>query len=399
MRTGRLMSCWYALLCSVVGAAMLAFPVIASVRDWRLDTPERVLDGTAIRETVWTQARPPDGTWDRIRVHRYRGVDAPFAALLYLPGTNMNGAAALDDEAHNLWLYLAARGVDVFTLDYRTHAIPADTAPDQLAALQAWDTATFVDDIDAAAGWVRSQNGGVPLSLAGFSRGAFLAWAHALRHADGLAGLIALDGAFKSPEPTGQYDTAAAVRQLHESRRWASDVGGSRGWDARRQLMAAVMADPSAPAPDADDASIGELLVRILHTAWGEGALARRGVSNPQVLAMLLHGYDRYYPAIQDIESRAIADHADDPNSTLDDGWGRLTLPILAVASTGMGAAWTNAVLHSAHSSGSTDVETRVLDGYGHLDVLVGERARIDVYQPLLEWLCTRNGGCTFGEK
>jgi len=394
MRTARLMSCWCALLGSVVGAAMLVCPAVASVRDWRLDTPERVLEGTAIGETVWAQARPPDGAWDHIRVHRYRGGRAPFAALLYLPGTNMNGAAALDDEAHNLWLYLAARGVEVFTLDYRTHAIPADTAADELAALQDWDTAAFVGDIAAAAEWVRSQSGDVPLYLAGFSRGAFLAYVHALRHTDGVAGLIALDGAFKSPEPTGQYDARAAVRQLRESGRWASDVGGSRGWDARQQLMAAVMANPTAPAPNAEDASIGDLLARVLHTAWGEGALARRGASNPQVLATLLHGYERYYPAIQGIESRSIADHADDPNSTLDDGWGRLTLPVLAFASTGMGAAWTNAVVHSAHSSGSTDVETRVLDGYGHLDVLVGERARTEVYQPLLDWLCTRSSGC-----
>ena len=32
----------------------------------------------------------------------------------------MNGEIALTDEDHNLWIFLARRGVEVFTLDYRT---------------------------------------------------------------------------------------------------------------------------------------------------------------------------------------------------------------------------------------------------------------------------------------
>ncbi len=37
----------------------------------------------------------------------------------------MNGELALKQEKYNLWLHLARRGVDVYTLDYRTHFVLA----------------------------------------------------------------------------------------------------------------------------------------------------------------------------------------------------------------------------------------------------------------------------------
>lgn len=100
---------------------------------WRVDTPERPFTaGSVVRETVWTAIRLPGGRFDRIGVHRYRTSGPSVATLLHLPGTNMNGVAAVKDEAHNLWLFLAARGIEVFTLDYRTHAIPNDTPAAEL---------------------------------------------------------------------------------------------------------------------------------------------------------------------------------------------------------------------------------------------------------------------------
>ena len=63
-----------------------------------------------IKETRWESGRPPGGTYDHIRVHRYRTAGPAKAALLYLPGTNMNGQVALADEDHNLWIFLARRG-------------------------------------------------------------------------------------------------------------------------------------------------------------------------------------------------------------------------------------------------------------------------------------------------
>jgi hypothetical protein len=92
---------------------------------------EAPLAGAAdIRETRWETARPPGGTYDRIRVHRYRAAEPAKAAVLYLPGTNMNGQVALADEDHNLWVFLARRGVEVYALDYRTAFPPSSGVSD-----------------------------------------------------------------------------------------------------------------------------------------------------------------------------------------------------------------------------------------------------------------------------
>ena len=401
VRSWRLVLCWLAatLIASSVDAVARAGGAAgahaAVARQWRLDAPEHPLEpGSDIRETVWTLARPPYGPYDRIGLHRYRGRKTPFATLLYLPGTNMNGAAALHDESHNLWLYLAARGVDVFAPDYRTHAVPPETPASALAALRHWDTVAFLADIDTAAAWTRRQERNNGLFVAGFSRGAFLTYAYALAHPRHLAGLVILDGPFKSEKPTGRYDAKAELKKLQDSGRWASDVSGPRGWRSREQLMQSVIRDPAAHSPNPGYATTGDLLAHVLQTAWGPGGLANPegGMSKPRVLATLLVGYDRYYPAIQEIEGKSIADHADDSRTRIDDRWGGLHMPIIAFASTGMGANWTRDVLYSANHSGSRDVETHVLDRYGHLDVVVGENARTEVYRPVLVWLHSHRG-------
>lgn len=386
---------WPVLVLLLLAVMSPALSAKAPPSGWKLDVAERLLDGVAaIRETVWSLARPPHGNFDRIRVHRYRGGGKPFAAVLYLPGTNMHGGASIRDERHNLWLHLAARGVDVYTVDYRTHAIPADTPRDGLGELQRWDTALFVDDVAAAFELARRESGQRRLFVGGFSRGALLAYAYALQAPRRIAGLLILDGSFKRATPDPAFDREAALHKQHESGQWASDIGGSRGWAARQQLMAAVIADPTAKSPSPDHATVGDLLIHVLNTAWGPGGLANPagGLSRPQVLATLLHDYDRYYPAIQEVEGRSIAAQVDDPATPLDDRWGRLRMPIIAFASTGLGNDWTQAVLHSAKSSGSREVTTNVLDRYGHLDVLVGEQAREAVFVPTLDWLCAKSG-------
>jgi hypothetical protein len=83
-----------------------------------------VLAGAAVRETVWTQSRPPGGPFDRIGPHRYR-----------------------------------------------THSVPADAAADTLGALRHWTSAVFVDDIASALDCVRATSGRDKVHVAGFSGG------------------------------------------------------------------------------------------------------------------------------------------------------------------------------------------------------------------------------------
>jgi pimeloyl-ACP methyl ester carboxylesterase len=345
-----------------------------------------------VEHSTWTSSRPPEGPFDRIEVHRYRTAAAPIATLLYLPGTNMNGEVALTDEDHNLWIFLARRGVEVYALDYRTRFASSSADPAALASMKAWTTDAFVDDIKAAAALARAESKRTQLYVAGFSRGVFLAYAYACAEPTAVAGLIALDGQFKSHAPKNQYEPEADLRKLEESKAWASDVSGRLGWEGRQKLMLAAAENPGAPATDPKFKTLGEQLSNLLQFAWGPGALANPlgGQSRPEVLGRLLAGYDRYYPAVQDTDGKRMGDRDDDPKTTLDDVWGEMKMPILYFGNARMPGDWLLNGIYSAQKSGSPDVTVNVLEGYGHLDVLVSDHARREVFEPTLAWIKSR---------
>lgn len=370
----------------VLGALLLCAPLHAA--EWRVASPEaEVVSG--VRETVWSL---DVGDGDRVGLHRYRGEQTPFATLVYLPGTNMNGALAVPDEDHNLWLFLARRGVDVFALDYRTHALGSGEL-DDAAVLRDWTMDAFVADALAAVSKARVESASSPLFVAGFSRGVGLAFGVVSGGQAGeLAGLVGLDGPFKNLQPEEAYDRKGALESLASSQRWASDVAAGFGWERRARLMEAAAENPDAPALEGDFSSVGEQLAQILYRAWRPGGLANavHGFSDPAVLGRLMADYDRYYPAVQNVEGASIADHADDPATSIDDDWGELDLPILAFSSSGMGTDWVMGAFYSATASGSQDVTLHLLEGYGHLDVIAGEHARQEVFEPTLEWMRER---------
>jgi pimeloyl-ACP methyl ester carboxylesterase len=369
--------------------ALLAAPAAAADAPWT-GGAEAPLAGVAdIRETRWEAARPPGGTYDRIRVHRYRAVGPAKAALLYLPGTNMNGQVALPDEDHNLWVFLARRGVEVYALDYRT-AFPPSSGVSDLGFMANWTVDAFTEDVRAAAALARKESGRPKLFVAGFSRGAFLAYAYAGVEPETIAGLVILDGPFKN-HVTAPFDRAAEMAKLKASGGWGSDVAGPLGWDNRAKLLGAAAANPSGAALDAKFTTVGEQVSDLLYNAWGPGGLTNtRGQTKVQNVSRLLVGYDRWYPAIQNVEGRAIASVADDPDTKVDDNFGKWTVPVLFFGSTGMGADFLMNGIYSAAKSGSKDVTLNVLERYGHLDIVVGEKARADVFEPTLAWILER---------
>lgn len=377
---------------SVLTLLALSDPARAASPEWTASTGAAIAGAPDIEHSAWSTSRPPAGPLDRIEVHRYRTKAAPLATLLYLPGTNMNGEAAVTDEDHNLWIFLARRGVEVYALDYRTRASSSTTDPKALAAMKAWTTEAFVEDIKAAAALARGESGRAQLYVAGFSRGVFLAYAYACSEPAAVAGLVALDGQFKSHAPKNQYDPDADLKKLEASGGWATDVSGRLGWEGRQKLMLAAAENPAAPATDPKFKTLGEQLANLLQFAWGPGALANPlgGQSRPEVLGRLLAGYDRYYPAVQDPEAKRVGDRDDDPLTPLDDAWGEMKTPILYFGNARMPGDWLLNGIYSAQKSGSPDVTLNVLEGYGHLDVLVSDHARREVFEPTLAWIRSR---------
>jgi pimeloyl-ACP methyl ester carboxylesterase len=331
----------------------------------RVQTMREVF-GAELCEDVWSCARPPGGSWDRVGLRRLAPCAAePGPVLLYLPGMHMNAELPVREPRHDLRLYLAAAGVRTWGLDYRTHAVPPDAPADALPALGRWTAEVFVDDAAWAARFVRGADAG-PLFLAGFSQGAGFAYRLAARPGETFAGLVILDGAAR--EGGSARGGGAAI-----------DVGGGRlAYPARQALLGQVIADPAAPSPVPGFPSAGAALADILYSApsfGGDGGLAntRDRVSELRVLATLLASYDRWWP-------RAALDAADAPASAA-------RLPVLAFASTRLGPAWVTRVRESAARFAAGEPAVRELTDYGHLDVLVGRRAAQDVFEPTLAWL------------
>lgn len=351
------------------------------------------IEGIAsVTESSWVKEVSPGGQYDRIGVHLYKSRRAPNerakAALLYLPGTNMNGEMPVVDESYNLWLYLAARGIDVYALSYRTHFVPNEPVPD-LGFMKAWTLDAFVGDAALAFDHIRlSQGQDTPVFVAGFSRG--VTYAYALAGQRDVAGLIVLDGSFKRHEP-GTFDRSAAMKRLADSGEWGSVLSRSRGWGSRSEMMRRVWDDPNGPAMGKFD-NIGAQLTETLYNAWGPGVLANPvdGISDIRVLARVMEGYDRTFPTIQNIEGQSIALLADDPDTTLDDHFGEMTVPVIYFGATNMGADNLLNGIYSASKSGSKDVTINVLENHGHVDVLYGNQVKDTVFAVIASWMMDR---------
>lgn len=327
---------------------------------------ERQVRGETLCEDVFTCIRPPGGLVDRIGLRRLalcNGAGGPV--VLFLPGMHMNGEVASTDARYDLRLYLAQAGIRAWSLDYRTHNVPANASQDQLAALSTWSRSVFLQDADWAAAFVRGADP-APLYLAGFSYGAGLAYGLASSGDQPIAGLIIIDGV-----PSGG-DRAEAGGA-------AVDVAGSRlPYADRERLLRAVIASPNNPSPIGGYATAGAALADIVYTSpafGGQGGLsaARNGVSDVRVLAQLLDTEDRWWPGA--------ASTGPAPGSP------RHKLPVLAFASGNMGPAWIAQVRDGAKQFGGDKTTVRDVPLHGHLDLLVGRLAASEVYEPTRRWL------------
>jgi dienelactone hydrolase len=346
-------------------AGMRSFREAPGIHEWRFGAP-----------------RGPS-PFDRIGLERVaRGKTPavnPLAVVLYLPGTFMNGAVAVDDPRYSMPLFMAGRGVDFWSLDYRTHFVPPAATQAQLGAMAGWTDAVFLADVESAARFVETATGQPRIYVAGFSRGAEFAYLFAARHPEEVAGVIILDGTMPS----------AALRGNPPPGRYADDVSGRRlTWARREALMRAVIEHPDGPAPTPQFATARANLEHVVYAAdgffGGHGGLANPlgGFSDAVVLARTMAAYDRYWPAVQDYE---------DPfNAGTRSALLAARLPVLAFASTNIGPHWSQNVAASARAAAGDGATVVTLDGWGHLDVICGTHAAAEVFTPTLGWIRQR---------
>jgi pimeloyl-ACP methyl ester carboxylesterase len=324
------------------------------------------------------QAQRGTSPFDRIGLHRITMGRAPAAhpaiVMLYLPGTNMNGEIAPDDLRYSLPLYLASHGVDFWAVDYRTHFVPASVSTASLKEFQTWTNEMFAADISAAARFVMATTGHSRIFIAGFSRGALFTYLYAAAHPENVEGLVIFDGSIghgrQGSPPPGVY---------------ADDVSGKHlTWEKRQALMELVIANPGGPAPLPQFKTAADNLNHVMYESagfGGKGGLANpvAGLADASVLAQVLIRYDRYWPTVQDYE--------DSFTPLLAQALAQSRIPVLAFSSTNIAPDWSQSVAKSAASTGSSDVTVKVLNHWGHLDVICGTRAQSEVFTAVLAWL------------
>ena len=360
---------------------LVATPVIAWAVEFNALGAGRELKG-APEIYEWTfQAVVGKTPFDKIGLHHVaKGPNPPAhpdAVVLYLPGTNMNGEVALEDPRYSFQVYLAEHGVDVWSMDYRTHFIPPETPQSGLTELAGWTNELFESDIDAAAKFVREKTGRSKIFVAGFSRGVEFAYLYAAMHPERVAGIVALDGFIPihpirvEPVPPGHY---------------GDDIGGEHlTYDKRYKLMQMVIENPDQAAPIPKFKTARENLE---HVVYGAGGLfgAKGGLANPQggysdavVLAKLLISYDRYWPSVQDVESPFTPQLLAALKAS--------KIPVIAFASTNFGGGWPSQVEAASKSTGAPDPSFTKFDNWGHLDVLAGTKSESEVFAPTAAWI------------
>jgi pimeloyl-ACP methyl ester carboxylesterase len=339
--------------------------------------PRQLINAPTIYETRYLDRIGPT-FYDKIALHRValgpRTVQHRAITVLYLPGTNMNGEIAVENPRYSLPVYLALNGVDVWTMDYRTHFVPPTvTAAGMDSVMRRWTNQEFAGDVERAAKFILATTNSQQIYVAGFSRGVEFAYLFAAMHPGQVRGLILLDG-FIPRRPSRPVPAGRIV----------DDIGGQHlTYEKRHFLMQSVIANPDGPAPLPKYRTARENLMHVVYDSrgfGGKGGLAnpQGGFSDPVILARVLIGYDRYWPAIQDYNNPFTPELLKSLKES--------KLPVIAFSSTNIAPDWPAWVLSSAKSAGTDPAFTK-LTGWGHLDVLCGSYAQAKVYQPIMNWL------------
>ncbi len=388
--------------------AVLANP--ASLRadspSWTSTTADRAVANYAdLRESVWTLSRPLSGQHDTIAVHRIiqtgASSDSPRPVFLFLPSAHMHGEIVVADERYDLRLYLANRGIDTWTLDYRTHTVTHDYLRDS-RFMQQWTVEAFVEDAAAAADFVRTKSNQQFLFVGGFGRGATFAALMAARFGRGnILGVALLDGYVLDPP-----DEESLYRERPETPNWFADDLERRYLPYARWLkqLQDIIAEPNGPdfLPVHVFSNRTEALSHFLYVSpmFGQqGGLsnAKEGYADPLILARIFLQEDRYWPRVQNHGGFDYQRHMVGAQFDYQSALTTMNVPIFAVASGNInkaGIPWAERIEYTARATASKEVQFQTLEHWGHLDVLFGTKSAQGVFQPLHEWMSkhTPNG-------
>lgn len=275
---------------------------------------------------------------------------------------------------------LAAAGIPVCSVDYRTHFV----TDRDLEACAQWNIGVFLDDVDAAVDAVRRDHPERPLVLVGHSTGAKFALLTASRRPDEVAGVIALDGWLRSPPDTVSADERHEVEAL------------LREWDGGLVRSAGLVVASFQGRPDGQRlqrlfvAHVRNVLVTEPDPYAGRmiGGSAT-DTTTSLVVRCFMEG-DRYWPAIAELEARAMAVGLSGwAAPDYDQGLADLRAPVLNVIAGDRGDEFVARARYSRHAVPQAQVTDVMLKGVGHMDPVVGHHFGDRVVAEILSWCQT----------
>jgi pimeloyl-ACP methyl ester carboxylesterase len=310
----------------------------------------------------------------------------------------LHGEIVVPDERYDLRLYLAKRGIETWTMDYRTHFIPREQIYDS-SFMQTWTAEAFIEDVTAAAHFVREVSGTQKIFVGGFGHGATFAALYAARYArQDLLGLILLDGYVLDPP-----DTDPLYRERTPTPKWFADDLEGRYMPYKRwmKVLQDIIDDPSGPdfMPIPVFNSRAEALAHFLYVDANFGAQgglsnAQGGYADVSVLARIFRHQDRYWPRVQNHGGFSLQRHLVGAQFDYEKAVTMMNVPILAFACGNIdkaGIPWSERIEYTARATAATDVQFWVLENWGHLDLLFGTNAMQQVFRPMAEWIGLHN--------
>lgn len=383
---------------------------------WNLINDARPLKGySGLRETVWQKnaSLSPNGPYDQIGLHRLVSIGiVPKGVVFINPGTYLSGAALTSNpitdsftlmENESQAVYWANRGFDVYTIDYRTHFVPATLNNSQLGFMANWGWAQWISDIKEAVNMAKATSGVTRIFMAGQSFGGRATMNYATVYPQDIRGIILLDGgnASANTNPSNSYNLTAALSQENAAAGWALITPNLPGRTpvapTFQGLMKYALANPAAPAQYPPGTSLTPPISPLTNQSWSNitewcsyilsGATSNilGGYMNVSTVTRAYAGMDRYWPDRLNLEFNAYQDWNNCPYVTndFDDNYKAINVPLIGFTSELYGLDRFGPIGNIANP----DVTRTTLKGYGHMDVFMGTYSARDVSEPTYQWL------------
>ncbi|MEM0315622.1 MAG: alpha/beta fold hydrolase [Archaeoglobaceae archaeon] len=352
---------------------------------------EKTVRGTDLKRYVWIVDRPPYGSYDKIAIHRVvnESISGDKPVILILPGTwssgeqlanlswNDNGWIDVNEE-YALVPFLANRGFDVYTIDYRTHFVPNATT--NFSFMYEWGWVNWVWDIKTAVEKIKQISGKEKIYLAGESFGGSAAQNYATLFQEDLKGLILLDGMARVGTRTNSYNLPANLTAMKSGAipYHVPSNGGPNNW----HIWVDAILNPS---PTKNITLLSQLSTWYVAPGAANPFSYPWAIMIPHVYFAVMASFDPFWSNRLNLDRAAYLDWQNCPYLPFDfdDHYSEITVPVISFIS-----QWAyNLGARCVNPTGSDDFTCVLLQGYGHLDVYNGPFIRKDVNEPLLNWM------------